>query len=103
MIRAMATTAGSLVSEQLWRTVQPLLPALPSLLWRSPSDRDALAGIVYQLPTGVPWRRLLPTRQLGGGSPVTCWRRLRDWPPRASTTSARRPSMASSGSEAPRT
>jgi transposase len=25
-----------------------------------------------------PWR-LLPTRQLGCGSPVTCWRRLRDW------------------------
>jgi transposase len=41
-------------------------------------DRAALAGIVYQLRTGVPWR-LLPTRQLGCGSPVTCWRRLRDW------------------------
>jgi len=37
-----------------------------------------LAGIVYQLRTGIPWR-LLPTRQLGCGSPVTCWRRLRDW------------------------
>jgi transposase len=31
-----------------------------------------------QLRTGVPWR-LLPTRELGCGSPVTCWRRLRDW------------------------
>jgi transposase len=41
-------------------------------------DRAALAGIVYQLRTGIPWR-LLPTRQLGCGSPVTCWRRLRDW------------------------
>jgi transposase len=41
-------------------------------------DRAALAGIVYQLRTGVPWR-LLPARQLGCGSPVTCWRRLRDW------------------------
>jgi transposase len=41
-------------------------------------DRACLAGIVYQLRTGVPWR-LLPTRQLGCGSPVTCWRRLRDW------------------------
>ena len=40
--------------------------------------RAALAGIVYQLRTGAPWR-LLPTRQLGCGSPVTCWRRLRDW------------------------
>jgi transposase len=41
-------------------------------------DRAALAGIIYQLRTGIPWR-LLPTRQLGCGSPVTCWRRLRDW------------------------
>jgi transposase len=40
--------------------------------------RAALAGIIYQLRTGIPWR-LLPTRQLGCGSPVTCWRRLRDW------------------------
>ena len=34
--------------------------------------------IVYQLRTGIPCR-LLPTRQLGCGSPITCWRRLRDW------------------------
>jgi transposase len=49
-------------------------------LRRSPrvDDRAALVGIVYQLRTGVPWR-LLPTSQLGCGSPVTCWRRLRDW------------------------
>ena len=39
---------------------------------------QALAGIIYQLRTGVPWR-LLPTGQLGCGSPITCWRRLRDW------------------------
>jgi transposase len=41
-------------------------------------DRACLAGIVYQLRTGVPWR-LLPVRELGCGSPVTCWRRMRDW------------------------
>ena len=41
-------------------------------------DRACLAGIVYQLRTGVPWR-LLPVDQLGCGSPVTYWRRLRDW------------------------
>jgi transposase len=41
-------------------------------------DRACLAGIVYQLHTAIPWR-LLPTRELGCGSPVTCWRRLRDW------------------------
>jgi transposase len=41
-------------------------------------DRAALAGIVYQLRSGIPWR-LLPTAQLGCGSAITCWRRLRDW------------------------
>jgi transposase len=41
-------------------------------------DRAALAGIVHQLRTGIPWR-LLPTDQVGCGSAITCWRRLRDW------------------------
>jgi transposase len=60
--------------------VQPLLPTPPRRYGGRPrvDDRAALAGIIYQLRTGVPWR-LLPTRQLGCGSPVTCWRRLRDW------------------------
>jgi transposase len=30
------------------------------------------------LRAGVPWR-LLPAKELGCGSGVTCWRRLRDW------------------------
>jgi transposase len=53
-------------------------PATP--LRRPPPHRRprSLAGIVYQLRSGIPWR-LLPTRQLGCGSPVACWRRLRDW------------------------
>jgi transposase len=57
-----------------------LLPPPPRRYGGRPriDDRAALAGIVYQLRTGIPWRRLL-TRQLGCGSPVTCWRRLRDW------------------------
>jgi hypothetical protein len=37
-----------------------------------------LGGIIYVLRAGVPWR-LLPAGELGCGSPVTCWRRLRDW------------------------
>jgi transposase len=41
-------------------------------------DRAVLGGIVFMLRTGLPWR-LLPARELGAGSPVTCWRRLRDW------------------------
>jgi transposase len=66
--------------EQLWRAIQPLLPTPPPRYGGRPriNDRAALVGIVYQLRTGIPWR-LLPTGQLGCGSPVTCWRRLRDW------------------------
>jgi Putative transposase of IS4/5 family (DUF4096) len=36
-----------------------------------------LGGIVFMLRAGLPWR-LLPARELVAGSPVTCWRRLRD-------------------------
>src|SRR5918993_831835 len=74
------TTIETLVPERLWQAIQPLLPTPPPRYGGRPrvDDRAALAGIVYQLRTGIPWR-LLPTRQLGCGSPVTCWRRLRDW------------------------
>jgi transposase len=58
-------------------------PAAPTTtpLRRPTSHRRprGVAGIVDQLQTGIPWR-LLPARQLGCGSPITCWRRLRDWP-----------------------
>jgi transposase len=57
-----------------------LLPSPPRRYGGRPrvDDRACLVGIVYQLRTGIPWQ-LLPTRELGCGSPVTCWRRLRDW------------------------
>jgi len=76
----MTTTADTLVPDQLWQAIQLLLPTPSPRYGGRPrvDDRVALAGIVYQLRTGVPWR-LLPTRELGCGSPVTCWRRLRDW------------------------
>jgi transposase len=37
-----------------------------------------LGGIIYVLRAGVPWQPL-PAKELGCSSPVTCWRRLRDW------------------------
>lgn len=40
-------------------------------------DRAALTGIVFVLKTGIPWEYL--PRELGCGSGMTCWRRLRDW------------------------
>jgi transposase len=41
------------------------------------SNRAALAGILFVLRHGLRWRDLPP--ELGYGSGVTCWRRLRQW------------------------
>jgi transposase len=72
--------ASMLVPTDLWEAIEPLLPEEPAKLKggrpRIP-DRVALAGIVFVLRTGCPWR-LLP-KELGCGSGTTCWRRLRDW------------------------
>jgi transposase len=73
--------AAQLVPDELWTAIRPLLPLKPphpkgGRPWVD--DRAVLGGIIYVLRAGVPWR-LLPTRELGCGSPVTCWRRLRDW------------------------
>jgi transposase len=40
-------------------------------------DRQVLDGILFVLHTGIAWGDL--PKQLGYGSGVTCWRRLRDW------------------------
>jgi transposase len=69
-----------LVSDELWTTIAPLLPPeRPKPKGGRPrvSDRAALTGIVFVLRTGIPWE-LLP-QEMGCGSGVTCWRRLRDW------------------------
>jgi transposase len=68
------------VSDELWNTIAPLLPPeRPKPKGGRPrvSDRAALTGIVFVLRTGIPWE-LLP-QEMGCGSGVTCWRRLRDW------------------------
>jgi transposase len=40
-------------------------------------DRAALTGILFVLKTGIPWEYLPP--EMGCGSGMSCWRRLRDW------------------------
>ena len=72
--------AKHLVPDELWMFIYPLLPSEPSKpnggRPRVP-DRAALAGIIYVLKSGILWG-MLP-KELGFGSGVTCWRRLRDW------------------------
>jgi transposase len=40
-------------------------------------NREALTGILFVLKTGIPWEYL--PMEMGCGSGMTCWRRLRDW------------------------
>ena len=69
------------VEDSLWELIEPLLP-MPERRFRHPGrrrldDRNALCGILFVLYTGIPWE-FLP-QELGYGSGMTPWRRLRDW------------------------
>ena len=72
--------AAPLLSDALWAVVEPLLPKQPPKPRggrpRVP-DRAALTGILFVLRSGIPWEMLPP--EMGCGSGMTCWRRLRDW------------------------
>ena len=69
------------IDDGLWARIEPLLPAVP----RNPQhpgrkrldSRKVLCGILFVLYTGIRWE-FLP-QELGFGSGMTCWRRLRDW------------------------
>jgi len=80
--RAMTILVDDLVPDELWALVAPLLPAPPRPTYggrrRTVSDRNCFAAIVYMARTSTPWR-LMPARELGCGSPSTCWRRLNEW------------------------
>jgi transposase len=73
--------AKALVDDELWALLAPLLPehkAKPGKRGRPPvDDRAALTGILFVLKSGIPWE-MLPV-EMGCGSGMTCWRRLRDW------------------------
>ena len=69
-----------LVTDELWEVVEPLLPEEPP----KPKggrpridDRAVLTGILFVLKSGIPWE-MLP-QEMGCGSGMTCWRRLKEW------------------------
>ncbi len=69
-----------LVGDGLWTFIAPLLPPEPPKPKGGRpriADRAALTGILFVLKSGIPWE-MLP-QELGCGSGMTCWRRLRDW------------------------
>jgi transposase len=72
--------AKPLVPDDLWAAIAPLLPpARPNPKGGRPPvpDRAALTGIIFVLKTGIQWEDL--PAEMGCGSGMTCWRRLRDW------------------------
>jgi transposase len=72
--------AKELVPDDLWEAIEPLLPAEPPKSKGGRprvDDRAALTGIIFVLKSGIPWE-MLP-QEMGCGSGVTCWRRLREW------------------------
>lgn len=71
-----------LVSDELWAMVEPELPQPKRRArWKGGRprvpDRACLTGIIFVLKTGIPWEYL--PQEMGCGSGMTCWRRLRDW------------------------
>ncbi len=78
--RAIARRVRRLVPDDLWAEIGPMLPPpMPTPRGGRPraDDRAALAGIVHVLRTGTSWATL--PQELGFGSGMTCWRRLREW------------------------
>src|SRR5579863_10775857 len=72
--------SSPLLPDALWNLIQPMLPPAP----RRPkggrprlADRACFTGILFVLKSGIPWE-MLP-QEMGCGSGMTCWRRLRDW------------------------
>lgn len=74
--------AKPLLDDELWNLIEPLLPRPTPRRFlfpgRQPIDnRKTLTGILFVLKTGIGWEDL--PQEMGCGSGMTCWRRLRDW------------------------
>ncbi|WP_155419867.1 IS5 family transposase [Burkholderia gladioli] len=71
-----------IIDDELWALIEPLLPPSKPRRVKYPgrkpiADRAALTGILFVLKTGIRWSDL--PSEMGCGSGVSCWRRLRDW------------------------
>lgn len=74
--------AKPLLDEELWALIAPLLPPPKPRRAKYPGrkaldDRAVLTGILFVLQSGIPWE-MLP-QEMGCGSGMSCWRRLRAW------------------------
>ncbi len=74
--------AKPILDDELWALIEPLLPPPKPRRSRYPGrkpldDRAVLTGILFILQTGL--RRDLLPREMGCGSGMSYWRRLRDW------------------------
>ena len=71
-----------ILDDDLWALIEPLLPPPKQRRARYPGrkpldDRAVLTGILFVLQSGIRWA-MLP-QEMGCGSGMSCWRRLRDW------------------------
>lgn len=72
--------AKPILPDALWERIEGLLPPEPPKPrgGRPPKpNRAVLTGILFVLRTGIGWEYL--PKEMGCGSGMTCWRRLRDW------------------------
>lgn len=74
--------ARLILDDELWELIGPLLPPPKKRRRRNPGrkpkgNREVLTGILFVLKTGIPWEYL--PLEMGCGSGMTCWHRLRDW------------------------
>lgn len=77
-----STMAKVLVTDELWAVIEPILPAAMPRRFRYPGrkpidHRRAWTGLLFVLKTGIAWEDL--PQEMGCGSGMTGWRRLRDW------------------------
>lgn len=74
--------AKPLVSDELWKRIEPLIPPPKPRRFRFPGrkplePRKILTGIIFVLKTGIAWEDL--PAECGWGCGLTCKRLLRRW------------------------